>query len=101
MAQELDILFEDNHLLVVYKPKGILSQKDDSNALDMVTLLKQYLKDTYHKPGEAYLGLVHRLDRNTSGIMVFAKTSKCAKRLTEQIQNHQFEKNIMRLLREH
>lgn len=92
MAQELMILYEDNHLLVVYKPKGILSQRDSSNELDMVTLLKNYLKETYHKSGEAYLGLVHRLDRNTSGVMVFAKTSKCAKRLTEQIQNHQFEK---------
>lgn len=92
MAEKITILFEDNHLLVVYKPKGILSQRDCSNEEDMVTLLKKYLKEQYHKEGEAYLGLVHRLDRNTSGVMVFAKTSKCAKRLSAQIQNHQFEK---------
>lgn len=92
MAQKIDILFEDNHLLVVYKPKGVLSQADGSHHLDMLTLLKEYIKEKYQKPGAVYLGLVHRLDINTSGVMVFAKTSKAAKRLSLQIRNHEFEK---------
>lgn len=86
------ILYEDNHLLVAYKEKGILSQSDGSNTKDMVTLLKQYLKEKYQKKGNVYLGLVHRLDKETSGVMVFAKTSKAARRLTEQIKKKQFEK---------
>lgn len=94
----LDIIYEDNHLLVVLKPSGILSQADSTNDLDMLTVLKDYLKEKYHKPGNVYLGLVHRLDRMTSGIMVFAKTSKCASRLSEQIRNHQFTKKYYALV---
>ncbi|MBO4926822.1 MAG: RluA family pseudouridine synthase [Clostridiales bacterium] len=81
------ILFEDNHLLVAVKPAGVLSQSDASGAPDMLTLLKAYLVEKYHKPGEAYLGLLHRLDRPVRGVMVFAKTSKCASRVSEQIRN--------------
>lgn len=94
----LNIIYEDNHLLVVLKPSGVLSQADSTNDLDMLTLLKDYLKEKYHKPGNVYLGLVHRLDRMTSGIMVFAKTSKCASRLSEQIRNHQFTKKYYALV---
>lgn len=86
------VLYEDNHILVVEKPRGILSQGDGSNKEDMLTILKNYIKEKYNKPGNVYLGLVHRLDINTSGVMVFARTSKAASRLTEAIQNHQFEK---------
>lgn len=86
------ILYEDNHILVAVKPRGILSQGDGSNKEDMLTILKNYIKEKYNKPGNVYLGLVHRLDINTLGVMVFAKTSKAASRLTEAIQNHQFEK---------
>lgn len=86
------IIFEDNHLLVAFKPAGFLSQSDGSDAPDMLTYLKDYIKDKYNKPGNVYLGLVHRLDRNVSGIMVFARTSKCASRLSEQIRKGSLEK---------
>lgn len=91
----LEILYEDNHLIVVVKEPGILSQADNTNDLDMLTIIKQYLKVKYDKPGNVYLGLVHRLDRMTGGVMVFAKTSKCAARLSEQIRNHNFEKKYL------
>lgn len=90
--QMIKIIYEDNHLLVVEKPINIPVQKDESNDLDLLTMLKKYLKDKYQKPGNVYLGLVHRLDRPVGGIMVFAKTSKCATRLSEQMRNHQFDK---------
>lgn len=86
------IIFEDNHLLVAFKPSGYLSQSDGSDAPDMLTYLKAYIKDKYNKPGNVYLGLVHRLDRNVSGVMVFARTSKCASRLSEQIRKGTFSK---------
>lgn len=88
----MEIIYEDNHILVCYKPKGILSQADSSDKEDMLTILKEYIKTKYNKPGNVYLGLVHRLDINTSGIMVFAKTSKAAARLSKDILNHNFEK---------
>ena len=86
------IIFEDNHLLVAFKPAGYLSQSDGSDAPDMLTYLKAYIKEKYNKPGNVYLGLVHRLDRNVSGVMVFARTSKCASRLSEQIRKGTFSK---------
>ncbi len=88
----IEVLYEDNHLLVVYKPRGLLSQADGSDTPDVLSMLKQYIKEKYQKPGNVYLGLVHRLDRNTAGVMVFAKTSKAASRLSDQIRQHQFEK---------
>lgn len=87
-----EIIYEDNHLLVAVKPAGVLSQADISGDLDMLTLLKDYLKIKYNKPGEAYLGLLHRLDRPVYGVMVFAKTSKCASRVSAQIRNHEVTK---------
>lgn len=95
---ELEILFEDNHLLVVYKPRGVLSQAADSSKTDMLNVLKKYLVDKYNKSGDAYLGLVHRLDRNTSGVMVYAKTSKAAARLSLAIKKHEFEKKYYALV---
>ncbi len=92
MNNSLEILYEDNHLLVVVKPIGVLSQADGSNTPDMVTLLKDYVKKKYCKPGNVYIGLVHRLDKEVGGVMVFARTSKAASRLSEQIRNHQFSK---------
>lgn len=86
------ILYEDNHLLVAVKPAGVLSQSDSTGDPDMLTLLKSYLVEKYNKPGEAYLGLLHRLDRPVRGVMVFAKTSKCAGRISEQIRNRTIEK---------
>lgn len=97
----LDIMYEDNHIIVCYKDKGILSQKDSSNKLDMLTMLKAYIKEKYNKPGNVYLGLVHRLDINTSGVMVFAKTSKAASRLSEDIKNHKFEKKYLATIEGH
>ncbi len=86
------ILFEDNHLLVAVKPAGVLSQSDMTGSPDMLTILKKYLVEKYHKPGQAYLGLLHRLDRPVRGIMVFAKTGKCASRISEQIRNRTVKK---------
>lgn len=91
----LDILYEDNHIIVCYKDKGVLSQADGSNKNDMLTIIKDYIKVKYNKPGNVFLGLVHRLDINTSGIMVFAKTSKAAKRLCEAIASNNFKKRYI------
>lgn len=86
------IVFEDNHLLVAFKPAGYLSQSDGTDAPDMLTYLKDYIKVKYNKPGNVYLGLLHRLDRNVSGLMVFARTSKCASRMSEQIRKGDLDK---------
>ena len=89
----INIIYEDNHLLVVEKPINIPVQADDSKDLDFLTMLKDFIKKRDSKPGNVYLGLVHRLDRPVGGIMVFAKTSKCASRLSEQIRTRMFKKN--------
>lgn len=90
--KDIEVLFEDNHVLVAVKPVGVLSQADDSEGIDMLTLLKEYIKVKYNKPGNVYLGLLHRLDRPVSGVMVFAKTSKCASRISEQIRSRKVVK---------
>lgn len=90
--QDINILYEDNHLLVVVKPANIPTCLDSSNDKDLLSLMKEYIKDKYQKPGNVYLGLVHRLDRPTEGIIVFAKTSKAAERLNKQINNKEFTK---------
>lgn len=92
---KINIIYEDNHLLVVEKPFDVLSQKDSTNDLDMVELLKKYLKDKYNKKGNVYLGLVHRLDRPVGGVMVFAKTSKAASRLSSTIRDNEFKKRYL------
>jgi 23S rRNA pseudouridine1911/1915/1917 synthase len=89
---KIPIIFEDNHIIVVEKPVNIPSQQDESNDRDMLTLIKREIKERYNKPGNVYLGLVHRLDRPTGGIMVFAKTSKAASRLSEEIRAGRFRK---------
>ncbi len=88
----MDILYEDNHVIVVLKPQNVPSQADESGDKDMLTMVKEYIKEKYNKPGNVYVGLVHRLDRPTGGVMVFAKTSKAAARLTEQFKNKEAEK---------
>lgn len=93
--KELKVIYEDNHLIVVIKPAGIPSQADKTGDIDMLTLVKAYIKEKYNKPGEVYLGLVHRLDRMTEGIMVFARTSKGASRLSESIRNGDFKKEYI------
>lgn len=87
-----DVIFEDNQILVVVKPQNLPTQADNSKDEDLLTKLKNYLIEKYNKPGKAYLGLVHRLDRPTGGVMVFAKTSKSATRLCNQIKTDEFEK---------
>ena len=88
----MQILYEDNHIIVVIKECNIPVQEDNSKDLDMLTMIKQYIKEKYNKPGNVYLGLVHRLDRPVGGVMVFAKTSKAASRLSEQIRTKKFKK---------
>ena len=93
--EKLNVLFEDNHIIVVEKPCNIPSQGDKTNDEDMLTIIKRYLKVKYNKPGEVYLGLIHRLDRPVGGVMVFAKTSKAASRLSEQVRNKTFSKEYL------
>lgn len=98
MKDKLDILYEDNHIIVVFKPCNILSQSDSTNDIDMLTIIKKYIKEKYDKKGNVYLGLVHRLDRPTSGIMVFAKTSKAASRLCKEINDKTFVKKYLAIV---
>ena len=96
----INVIYEDNHLLVVEKPINVPMQEDDSKDKDLLTICKEYIKEKYQKPGEAYLGLVHRLDRPTSGVCVFARTSKAASRLSKQIQDHTFKKTYLAVVEE-
>ena len=88
----IQVLYEDNHLVAVYKPLGLLVQGDKSGDVCLMDEVKEYLKHKYDKPGNVFLGLVHRLDRNVQGIVLFAKTSKGASRLSEQFRQHTVEK---------
>lgn len=92
---DLKIIYEDNHIIVVEKTPNIPSQSDKTGDIDMLTIVKQYIKEKYNKPGNVYLGLVHRLDRPVGGIMIFAKTSKAAGRLSEQVRNKTFRKKYL------
>ncbi|MDO4940180.1 MAG: RluA family pseudouridine synthase [Erysipelotrichaceae bacterium] len=94
----IEVLYEDNHLLVVNKPINIPMQEDDSKDEDFLSMCKGYLKEKYNKPGNVYLGLVHRLDRPVSGVCVFAKTSKAASRLSKQVQEHSFKKTYLAIV---
>lgn len=98
MKNDLEILYEDNHVIVVVKKPNILSQSDNTKDIDMLTIIKDYLKKKYNKKGNVYLGLVHRLDRPTGGIMVFAKTSKAASRLSKQLQDKTFKKKYLAVI---
>lgn len=91
----LKILFEDKNIIVAYKPFGILSQSDGSNAPDMLSIIKEHIKSSEQKSGNVFLGLVHRIDRNVEGVMVFAKRSKAAARLFEQIKSKEFKKSYV------
>lgn len=91
----LKIFYEDNHIIVVEKKANILSQADSTKDIDMLTIIKKYIKEKYNKSGNVYLGLVHRLDRPVGGIMVFAKTSKAASRLSEEVRNHTLKKTYL------
>lgn len=95
---KLHIVYEDNHIIVVIKPANIPVQADKTGDMDMLTLVKSYIKEKYNKPGEVYLGLVHRLDRMVGGLVVFARTSKAASRLSEYIRNREFKKKYMAIV---
>lgn len=90
--QMINVIYEDNHIIVVEKPVNIPVQADDSKDLDFLSMIKKYIKDKYNKPRNVYVGLVHRLDRPVGGIMVFAKTSKAASRLSEQVRLNKIKK---------
>ena len=96
--EDLIILHEDNHIIVVLKPQNVPSCEDESKDKDMLTIIKEYIKEKYNKQGNVYLGLVHRLDRPTGGVMVFAKSSKAASRLSEQLRSGDFEKRYFAVL---
>lgn len=89
---DIPVLYEDNHLIVVVKPPNVPSQADDSRDPDMLSLIKADLKARYQKPGNVFLGLVHRLDRPVGGVMVFAKTSKAASRLSDAVRTRSIRK---------
>ena len=96
--QDLKVIYEDNHIIVVEKKPNIPSQGDKTSDIDMLTIVKQYIKEKYNKPGNVYLGLVHRLDRPVGGVMVFAKTSKAAARLSEEVRNKVFKKQYLAIV---
>ena len=95
---ELNILYEDNHIIVGLKPQMTACCPDESKDDNLLDQVKKYVKITYNKPGNVYVGLVHRLDRPTGGIMVYAKTSKAAARLTAGLQSGDFEKKYLAVL---
>ena len=90
--EKLTVLYEDNQIVVVIKPQNVPTMPDESKDEDLLSMVKAYIKEKYNKPGEAFIGLVHRLDRPTGGIMVFARNSKAAKRLSESFASHTVEK---------
>ena len=92
---DLKVIYEDNHIIVVEKKPNVPSQSDLTQDEDMLSIIKSYLKEKYNKPGNVYLGLVHRLDRPVGGVMVFAKTSKAASRLSEQVRNRELKKEYL------
>lgn len=92
---EPKIIYEDNHIIVVIKPHNIAVQEDESKDEDMLTIIKNFIKERDGKSGNVFLGLVHRLDRPTGGVMVFAKTSKAASRLSKQLKDKQLKKKYL------
>ena len=95
MNDKLNVLYEDNHIIVVEKPCNILSQGDSTKDVSLMDIVKNYIKIKYHKPGNVYLGLIHRLDRPVGGIMVFARSSKAASRLTKAFSQHDITKKYL------
>ncbi|MGS0651552.1 pseudouridine synthase, partial [Staphylococcus arlettae] len=95
---DIDVLYEDNHLLMVEKPINVPVQADNSRDEDLLTILKKYIKNKYNKPGAVYLGLVHRLDRPVGGAMVFAKTSKAASRLANELRKQKIYRTYLAII---
>jgi len=94
----MHVLYEDNHLIAVYKPAGVLVQGDASGDRTLMDDVKDYIKKKYNKPGDVFLGLLHRLDKPTSGIILFARTSKGASRLSTQFRNREIKKTYHALV---
>ena len=95
---KLEVLYEDNHIIVVIKPYNVLSQGDSTGDRSIMDDVKDYIKVKYHKPGNVYLGLVHRLDRPVGGIMVFARSSKAASRLCKSFNEHKITKKYLAIV---
>ena len=93
--QKLNVVYEDNHIIVVEKIVNVPSQADKTGDIDMLSSVKNYIKEKYNKPGNVYVGLVHRLDRPVGGVMVFAKTSKAASRLSNQVREKVMKKQYL------
>jgi pseudouridylate synthase len=93
--QRLNVIYEDNHIIVVEKIVNVPSQSDKTGDTDMLSMVKNYIKEKYNKPGNVYIGLVHRLDRPVGGVMVFAKTSKAASRLSNQVREKTMKKQYL------
>ena len=93
--EKLNVLYEDNHIIVVEKIVNIPSQSDKTGDIDMLSIVKQYIKEKYNKPGNVYVGLIHRLDRPVGGVMAFAKTSKAASRLSNQVREKTMKKQYL------
>ena len=99
MNNKLNILYEDNHIIVVVKPYNVLSQGDSTGDASIMDMVKDYIKKKYNKPGNVYLGLVHRLDRPVGGIMVFARSSKAASRLCKAFNEHKITKKYLAIVK--
>jgi len=94
----IKVLYEDNHIIAVFKPAGVLSQGDKTGDASLLDEVKMYLKEKYKKPGNVFAGLLHRLDRPVCGVMLFAKTSKGASRLSQQFRNHEIVKTYQAIV---
>lgn len=97
----IDVLYEDNHLIIVNKPVNVPVQLDDSNDMDLLAMVKQYIKEKYNKPGNVYIGLIHRLDRPVGGAIVFAKTSKAASRMSNLLRKKEVEREYVAVVHGH
>lgn len=98
MEQTWHILYEDNHIIVVFKPAGVLVQGDETGDTPLVEMVREYIREHYQKPGNVFCGVVHRLDRPVSGVVVFAKTSKALERLNRAFQEHEIEKRYLAIV---
>jgi 23S rRNA pseudouridine1911/1915/1917 synthase len=98
LEEEIRVLYQDNHLLALYKPAGMLVQADRTGDLSLLEWAKEWIRQAYAKPGQAYLGLVHRLDRPVPGVVLFARTTKAAQRLSQQFRTHQVGKRYLAVI---
>ena len=96
---KLNILYEDNHIIVVLKPQNVLSQGDETTDKSLLDMVKEYIKEKYNKPGNVFLGVVHRLDRPVSGLVVFAKTSKALSRLNNMFRDGEVHKTYWAIVK--